>query len=556
MASLSSFRSFALGAFFVALPLAVGCNGCSTKPKGGSPLQFIAGDAEAVLELRDIGSLIQARQGLSSSFGALLPPAQIESLQKELKLGLGFDPSTAEGLAKAGLPSSGAIAGSLLSNGQGAVWIIPVLDQAKLTPLLEKTIKARVSVDAVRKEKLGTVEVTVYETQFGPDKITVAAYLFTKGFLLVGAGRDSVSLLKAALAVKPETSVLKAAEYSALIKTLDPKWDLRMTSPKGGETLSGALRALSRTVPEARALVRDELGVIKSAGWSANFTKGGLSVQGRLRLTEQGLALSKSLFAPVGEPSPGVKAIGVPETVVFSQIGLNPMALLDLLAPKGSPARTNVDAAAKKAKSDVNVDFNTELMPLLTGHGALALGLGGLDKVSFKTLMGNPRGVLWTAFAIGVKEPAAAVQLEKRLDPGLKARSLEIVPRLVKDTTVRSIRPAGAEATAALVETSTLEGAWLFANEPALMNRVLDNGSAANALGGSAGLYAEVNFRELNKQLSTFRFGDLPILYRSLLAKVMDGLKLLDSAKVRVQPSDDGVKMSAELNIIPVAAAK
>lgn len=555
MAFLSSSRSIALGTLLVALPLAVGCNGCSSKPKGGSPLQFVAADAEAVLEVRDIGVLIAAREGASRSFGALLPPAQIESLQKELMLGLGFDPSTAEGLAKAGLPATGGIAAHILSSGQGAVWIIPVLDEAKLTPLLEKTVKSRVSVDAIRKEKLGSAEVTVYETQFGPDKITVAAHVFAKGFLLVGAGRDSVALLKAALAVKPETSVLKAPEYAALIKSLDAKWDVRMTSPKGGETLSGALRTLSRTVPEARALVRDELGVIKSVGWSATFSKDGLSLQGRLRLTEQGLAMSKGLFAPLGEPSPGVKAIGVPETVVFSQIGLNPVALLDLLAPKGSPARQDMDSAAKRAKSDVNIDLTKELIPLLTGHGAVALGLGGLDKVSFKTLMGNPRGVLWTAFAVGVQEPEAALELEKRLDPGLKARKLDIVPRLVKDKTVRSIRLPGEKATA-LVETSTLDGAWVFANEPALMNRVLDNNTGANALGGPSGLYAEVNFRELNNQLSTFRFGDLPILYRSLLAKVMDGLKLLDSAKLRVQPSTDGVKMSAEINIIPVAAPK
>lgn len=559
MATVRTIRWVFLGLTLMALSVAVGCGGCSEKPGSGSPLQFIPADADAVLEIRDIGLMIRAREGVSTHFGVLVPPAQIESLQKEFQLGLGFDPSTAEGLAKAGLPAKGAIAAQILSSGQGAVWVVPVADAAKLTPLVDKVIKSRVSVDATRAEKLGAAEVTVYETQFGADKVTVAAHLFTRGFLLVGLGRDAVALLKGALAVTPDSSVAKSAEYAALLTSLDAKWDVRMTSPKGGETLTGALRTAARTVPEAKALIRDELKVVKSVGWSATFNAVGLSVQGVLRLNEDGLALSKKLFAPGGSPEVGVKAVGVPQSVVFAQVGLHPATVMELLAPAGSSARANLDRASGRAQQDLNLDLEKELVPLLTGHGALALGLGGLDKMSFKELMGNPRGALWTAFSLGVKEPAAAVALEKRLDPGLKARNLEIVTREVNGKTIRSMLPpkdpiTGAQAP--LVETSGFNGAWVFANEPALMDQVIKNETAANALGGPSGLYVEVNFRELNTQLSAFRYGDLPVLYRSLLAKIMDGLKLLDTANLRVQPSAEGLKMSAQLNITPLAKTK
>lgn len=553
------FRWVYLGLTLSVLPLAVGCDGCSGKAKTGSPLQFIAADADAVLEIRDIGLLIRARQGATQSFGSLLPKAQIESLQKELQLSLGFDPSTAEGLAKAGLPAKGAIAANILSSGKGAVWVFPVADPVKLKPLLQKVLQSRVSIDATRIEKIGPAEVTVFETQFGADKLTVAAHVFSQGYVLVALGRDALDLLKGALSVKPEASVARSAEYAALIKSLDTNWDVRMTSPKGGETLKGALRTASRSVPEAKALIRDELTAVKGVGWSATFSARGLTVQGSLRLDEKGLALSKKVFAPEGAPDSGVKAVGVPQSVMFAQVGLHAKTVLDLIAPVGSPARARIDRASDRAQKDLSLDIKEELIPLLTGHGAVALGLGGLDKLSFKELMGNPRGALWTAFGLGVKDPAAAVALEKRLDPGLKARTLEIVTRTVAEQTVRSVVPpkdpiSGAQAP--LVETSGFGGAWVFANEPALMDQVIKNTTAANALGGDSGVYVEVNFRELNTQLSAFRYGDLPILYRSLLAKVMDGLKLLDSAKIRVQPVAEGVSLNAELNILPLTKAK
>lgn len=551
-------RKSQLGLLAVAATLGVGCDGCGNKtPEQGSPLQFVPADADAVIELRDISMLGAAREGVLKSFGALVPEEQVKSLQQEFDRAFGFDPTSKAGLAKAGLSETGAVAGHLLADGKGAVWIAPVRDEKKLAPLLLKIIKGRVSVDKTSTTKVGTSEVTVYSAQFGADDVTVAAHTFAKGFVLVGAGRKAVDLLKAALAVSPDKAVDKSPEYLALTKGLDPKWDLRMISPKGGEALKGALRTAARSVPEARALLGANLDVVASAGWSANFSAKGVEVKGDLRLTEAGKVLAHKVFAAPGAPGKGVLSVAIPEAVVFAQLALQPQAVIDLLAPEGSPARRRFEAAKSSAKRDANLDFEAEILPLLTGHVALALGVGGLDKVSFQQLMGNPRSVVWTAAGIGVKEPAAAVALEKRLDPGLKQRGFDIVTRQVKGKSIRGVvppkDPTEPEAPAPMVETTGYDGAWVFANEGALMNRVAANDAGASGLGGKGGLFVEVNFRELNTQISSFRFGDLPVLYRSLLAKVLDAVKLLSKAKLHVSPSPDGVTMSGSLELVPLA---
>lgn len=544
----------------LAVGLLAGCDGCSKRePEAGSPLRFVPADADAVLEIRDIGLLIQAREGVAKHFSSFVPPAQLEGLQKELTRAYGFDPSTAAGLKGAGLPTKGRIVANIEADGKGAVWILPVEDQKKLEPNLLRLVKSRISVDETKTKKVGANTLTIYETQFGAEKIIVAAHVFEGAHVLIAAGRKSVELLETALALKPEACVDKSKEYQALVADLPKNWDLRMTSATGGEALQGALRTAARAVPEARALSGAKLDTISSVGWSANVSATGVDVKAKVRLTEAGRAQVDKVFATAAKPSPGVRSVAIPEAIVHAQVAMDVQGLIDLLAPVGSPARGRIDRAKEQAKADSNIDFEKEILPLLTGHVALSMGVGGLDKVSFQELVGNPQAVLWTAAAVGVKEVPAAIALEKRMDDGLKEMKIDIVERDVDGKTIRSLvppTPPNVEAKPApLVETTGFEGAWVFANEPALMDRIAKNEAGASALGGKGGLYLELNLIELNKQLSAFRYGNLPVIYRSLLAKVMDAVKLLASAKLRVQPDEDGVRLSAELALVPLGGS-
>lgn len=532
----------------------VGCDGCDKKGPISAPTRYIPADAEVVLEVADVGVGLKAREAVLARYGALVSKEQVAGIQKELTLTLGFDPTTAEGLAQAGLPTHGRAAAQLTRDARGALWVVPVGDPAKLAASLDKAIKGRVTVDGTREEKIGGADVTVFETQFGEQKVVVAARTFTGGYALVGLGRDAVELVKKALALPTEQSVETHAEYQALAKQLGNDWALRMISPTGGETLRGALKAASRAIPEARLLVRDELSAVRSVGWVLELGLDGAVARAQARLTPEGQALSQKIFAVDPDPGEGVKAVMLPQAVVSVQAALHPAAILDVLAPADTPSRAQFDQVSAKVKADLGADLEEEVLPLLTGHAAVAMGLGDLTGISFQQLVGNPRAVMWTSAAVGVKDPAAAVDLEERLDEGLKVRGLSIVSRDVAGKAVRSVMPPaqGDKAPAPLAETMAFGKAWMFANEPALTDQILKNTAAPSALGGRPGVAVEVNFLQLAKQAESFRFGDLPIIYRSVLARILDVVRLLNTARVRIHPNADGIELKAELTMMPV----
>ena len=214
--------------------------------------------------------------------------------------------------------------------------------------------------------------------------------------------------------------------------------------------------------------------------------------------------------------------------------------------------RRQLDAVFGRMKKDIATDVEKEVLPLLSGQAAAALGVGDLSKRSFAELAGNPRGVLWTAFGLGVNDPKKAVEIEKRLDPGLTARNLKVVDRKVADISVRSVQPADG---APLVETMIQNGAWLFSNEKVITDLIAQNQAAPDLLKGKPGLAAEVRFRTLAKAVKSFRMGGLPVLYRSLLAKALDVLNLLDTLRVVARPTQDGLQFEAQLSLIPELAA-
>src|SRR5205823_1675660 len=111
-----------------------------------------------------------------------------EAIEQQATLALGFDPATEKGLEDAGLPKEGPIACEIASGGQGALWVIPVKDPAKLEKAIDHIVRARVNVEASEKTKVGDKDATVMTSTFGPEKIVVAAYAFDRGHALIGAG--------------------------------------------------------------------------------------------------------------------------------------------------------------------------------------------------------------------------------------------------------------------------------------------------------------------------------------------------------------------------------
>ncbi len=532
------------GWFLLAATMLAGCDGCK-KSERVSPLAFVAQDTDAVLEIQDIGALSQLPAYVQTHLGAVINKAQIDSLRQELELTIGFDPTTPEGLKKAGLPSSGVVAAALSADGTGALWLIPVDDPKLLMPLLSRQVKARSGADKEKTTKAGDVEITTLSNEFGPEVVERAAYGVAKGHVFLAFGKDATKRITEALARKPNESILEHPEYKALTASLGPKYHARVIAPAGGAALNQGIQLLGRLTPEVRGMTLPIEEQIRGAGWNVSLEPDALRVKGRVRLTETGLANAKKVFAPKTAVGPGVVSLDLPDTVIHAQAAVDPVALIRVLAPEGTPARQRLESMFGRVKNDVQIDVEDELIPLLSGHGALALGVGNLEGKAFREIVGNPRGFLWTAFALGTDDAKALVAKEQRLDEGLKLRGLEVVPRKFNNIDLRSIRPQKGDV--ALVETFALPKAWVFANEPAIADRIILNGGGKDQLGGSKGAVLELRLKTLANQLAKFDQSSLPLLWRGMVAKGLDLVKLFDRAEAKAVLADDGLDVSGAL---------
>lgn len=532
------------GSLLLVAAMFAGCDGCK-KSERVSPLAFIERDADAVLEIQDIGALSKLPAYVEQHLGAVINKAQIDSLRQELELTIGFDPTTPEGLKKVGLPKSGAVAASVAADGSGALWLIPVEDPKLLMPVLTRQVKARSGADKEKTSKAGAVDVTTLSNEFGPEVVERAAYAVANGHVFLAFGKTATKRVTDALARKPNESVLEHPEYKALTATLGSTYHARVIAPSGAAAINDGIRLLGRYTPAVQGMSLPIEEQVRGAGWNLMLEPGAVRVKGRVRLTEQGLANAKKVFAPKAKVGPGVVSLDLPDTVIHAQVAVDPAALIAALAPAGSPAREKLDASFGRVKNDVNIDVEQELVPLMTGHGALALGVGNLEGKSFKELVGNPRGFLWTAFALGAEDAKALVAKEQQLDEGLKLRGLDVVPRKFNNIDLRSIRPKVGGA--ALVETFALPKAWIFANEPAVADRIILNGGGQDQLGGENGAVVELRLKTLADQVSTFDKNSLPLLWRGMVAKGLDLVKLFDRAEAKAVLAEDGLDVSGAL---------
>ena len=532
------------GAVLLALLIA-GCGFFKTERSSEHPLQFMRKDADAIVELRDIGMFAALRSSLSQQFSGVFSDAEIGQMREELSLLLGFDPTSLKGLASVGLAIEGPIAGEVLADGTGAVWAIPVDKPKTLAPVIKTVMEARFGVDEVVTETQDGVALTRMLMEFGPRKVQRAAHAMAKGHIIIAFGPKSDELVLRAVKNPKAESALTDPSYRAMAKRVGETYDARFVSMRGAEALTSALRRIDRRAAELKSLTDR----VSQAGWTLRYHEGAIKADGHAVLDDAGQKQVQEVFAVKGGVPAGVKAVNLDRAIVFVQASGNPEALLQTIAPEGSGPRRQLDRAVARVKQDLDIDLLKDILPKFSGHAALAVGTGDLSGVEFKEIVGNPAGLTWTAFAASARDPKALAAAEGKLNTKLKERNVEVKKRTLAGAELREVMPIkpDGETADALFSTFSSQGAWGFSVEPVVAEAIVKNSGAQDALDGRPGVYGELRVERLSAELRRFNIRELPILYRALVVKMLDYLSLVQVIQGRVEPSRDGLHMQGEL---------
>ena len=540
----------------------LGLSGCFSSPSdraAGNPLALIRKDADTVIEFRDIAMLAALRATAGERFAPALSKADVSALQDALALFLGFDPMTADGLKSVGLATIGPVAGELLADGTGAVWAIPVVDPKKFAPVLASAIETRWGADESKTETKDGVSFTTMSMEFGPHRAVRAAYGHRQRHMIVGFGPKAAELVSATLRRAKADTVESNQRFVSMRKRLQMKpmgstksptsYDVRAVSLRGGTLLATAAKKATRRLP---SLVAQLSQGVEAMGWVARYEEGVVRAVGQVLLNEKGLSLARKVLTTQQSAPPGVRALHLPRALVTAQMAGDPQALVDAVAPEGSRLRAQMGLRTESLKQDFGIDLLGDVLPNLSGHAAFSLGIKDLSRVEFETLISAPESLVWAAFAASAKDAASIGRLESKLEGRLKEWQAKVVKRKVDSSEIRDIVPTDAQALAAsapLFSTFTHGRAWGFSVDPQVAQAIVDNKSDVDLLAKSAGLQVDVRFDRLRQQLDRFRMGQIPLLYRALVAKALGYLSLLDRASMRVDPIEDGLLMQGELRL-------
>ncbi len=533
--------------------LTITLQGCSFFKTGASahPLEFVGTDAAVVVELRDIGLLIDLRATVTKNFSGVVSEAQIEQLGDNLALTFGFDPTKPEGLKSVGLASKGPVAGELSTDGLRALWVVPVADPKLLLPVIEDVMKARFGVDEVQTEKREGVSVTTYSTEFGPRTVVRGAHAMSKGHLLFATGPDAADSVARASKLDPKRSVRNHPEFRAIASNLGNDYDIRMISHQGGAAALTAARRAGGDPQELAPLLQR----VTSAGWTLQYDGETVRVAGRARLNDAGLQDVRRVFATKGSAPGGVRAVNLPSAVFVAQASGDPQALLNAVARPGSALRRELEQGARRAKAEIDIDPLQELVPLLSGHAVVSVGTADLSTVELRELQRGPLERLWVGFSTSVSDSAAVSKVEGTISAQMRAQGLRVKERKVGNSQIRDILPReGALNTAPLVSTFQHEGAWGFSIEPTVANAIVTNDRGTDALNGRPGLHAELRVDRLIAELRRFRAQQLDLAERFMFMTTLNYLSLIKQLTVDVEPVDDGLRMQTELQFSPLAA--
>lgn len=551
-------------ALFLTALLAPGCEGCRDRSDKVEVRAHLPATAEAVVELSDLSALSQMRTTLEERFAGVIPAEDIVAARTELQRALGFDPLTEAGLKEAGLPAQGSVAGALFQD--GAVWVFPVRDPRRVLETAERLVEARTTAEK-RTEKVRGVEVTVFGRAFGDEVAEVAAVATARGLGLLGVGSAAKARVVEALELERPASILDQASYLRLAEALGDDWQIRAILPRGGPALGEALKQAGRRIPARIDTQAAE--AVESAGWSLKVTSSGLRGKGRLRLSEAARASAKAMLASAEATQPGIRAVDLPQAVLFAQVSGNASEILARLAPEGSRTRRRLrrllldvglapsspgGGATSGRRTDAG-GAEDEVLAQLTGQGALAMGLGDLAEADLKAIFGNPLSIAWTAIAIGVKDPKDFAIVTDAMASRLEERGFGPMQTVIAGHKVTSIVPKG-QPDAVLVQSAALDGAVLYSNEPVVTAAILENAREGDPLDGRPGVVIEARLGQLGRQLESFDVTRLPLMFRSMVTQGIDAIGLFDRLRLALRSVEDGLAVDGALELAPPPVKK
>lgn len=523
------------------LALISGCGSCSSSG-GADPRAHIPASAETVIELSDVAKLPETRALVEARLSKIIPAEDIVQAQAELQRMLGFDPLTKEGLEAAGLATSGRVAGSVTET--SGLWVIPISDAEKVKKTVIRLAEGRYSVDA-SEETVEGVKMTVFGRSFGEETAVVAAYA-TKGKLaFIGAGSDAKKTVTEAMGLDPKASILESASYAGIGEELGEGWLLRAIMPQLGASVRGQLKAAAS---KGKLAVDDEaLSDVKGAAWSLGLTSAGLQLKGRLQIADETLAKMKEAFGAKKGLSDGIRSVDVSGSALLAYANGDAKKLLDRLAPQGSKARRRLRHMLMSA----GYQSEDQIIDQLTGQLGFTMGVGDLSKVDLRQLMGNPMSAMWTVIALGSDAPEKLAALDEEMQARLSERGFSVEEREVKDMKITSV-VSSQNPEQLLVQSFARPGAVVFANESAVTEAILSISPGIDPLKGEPGIYAELRLAKLAGQLRAFDMSQIPLMFRSLVDRGLDGLSVFDELSVSVRPAEDGVALDGLLTLAPL----
>lgn len=544
----------------IALAISPACK-CGQGPSE-QPSRYIAKNTEMVIEIPNVGALVERREAVMSLLEGVATPQQITEAQSQLNRLLGFDPTTKEGLAAAGLPERGPAAVALSELGRSVLWIVPIGDREKLEATLEQLVKARAKIDATKQEQLDGRTMTVHSAAWGPDTFPVAAYVLDKSFAFVGLGRKGPELIKTALALDKDSTITSHPEYAPLAKAIGDEAVVRAIVPDAAEVAEGMSRAVT-DLGAPGALAKS----LRSVGWAAYFEERSVTAEGRFRFDEAGVKTINSVFKVEKKAPQGVLETQHQGAALVVQVAGDPQATLQMIAPRGSTAAVDLERAFASFKAETGVDVRDQLVPMLTGHASMVLGIGDLSNLQggLQGFLANPAGVLWSLIALGVKSEE---EVEKsgltggKLDGFLQRQQLSRDARKVGDreiTVIQAVRPSGEQGM--IMESFLDDGAWIFANSAAETDRLIKDEAKApsDPLDGKGGFFAELRLAAVGKAARSLDLSKLTgggaeaMVIRSILDKALQVLDRLDRLEVRLEPAPDGAVARMRLTFAQAA---
>ena len=514
------------------------------------PTRFIDKNAESVLEIRDVGLLVRARQSVRKRLGQVVTPAQLRSLVHELELSLGFDPTTLDGLRSAGLKQNGTIVVQTVDGGRGALWVIPVAEVEAFDKAIERVVRARTPVDEVQPYAAAGRKGRRFITQFGRKMAVVAVVVVERGYGLIGVGSNAEALVSRALEIAQTEAMSMAAApaYGRLVADLGDAWELRLIAPDGRRVLSDVLQRAG-SLTDVADISRLDLSTVRSVGGVVDFKGAQASVRGRIMLTDRGQELTGQVLQAPAAGRGAVEVVDVPDAVIYIQAAGSPAGLLGALAPPGSAFGRRVDRFFTRVNQETEVDVRKDVIPNLSGHAALGFGLGELTDVSFGQLAHDPTATMWAVAAFGVRDPELPERLSAGAEPKLKKRKLTFRRRSVGQHAVRGI-VSDLRDSDPFLETFAIDRTWILSSQPQMTNLILSRLGKTDAGHVSPGIMAQLRFRPLSEQLKRLSYGDVPLLYRSILTKLVDLTRLLDRGELRVTSAVDGIAVDAQLSLV------